>query len=56
MAVSEKPHENHIHHLCSKIAAGATIGEIKNIVQNAKFVCGKCGRVATKTLFSTKSL
>lgn len=46
MTLEEEPHEGHLHHLCSKIAAGITLDEIKDLVRNGKFVCSKCGRVA----------
>ena len=50
MPIFEKPHEDHIYHLCSKIAAGVTLDEIKDIVKNGKFVCSKCGRVAANAI------
>lgn len=36
---------DHRSHLCS-LAGKKRIGEIKHLVKNPKFMCGKCGRVA----------
>ena len=46
MPLFEKIHGDHETHLCGKVSKGTTINEYKTLVQNAKFLCKQCGRVA----------
>jgi len=38
----------HKKHLCSIVEAGVSVEEYKKLVENGKFVCMECGRVAAK--------
>ena len=43
------PHLGHANHLCHLVeSTGISIEEYKPLVENAKFLCRKCGRVAAK--------
>lgn len=41
------PHLGHASHLCNLVDLGIDIDTYKNLVKKPKFLCKKCGRVAT---------
>ena len=43
------PHLGHKNHLCDMAESGhVSLEQMKALVRNPKFICKKCGRVATK--------
>ncbi len=42
------PHVGHENHLCKIWSDTYDVGEVRDLVKNAQFICKVCGRVAAK--------
>lgn len=43
-----KKSKKHGKHLCAMVGCGLSLGQLRSVVVDAKFICAKCGRAAQK--------